>query len=209
MNSVIFDSPNKKINNLEINNPQQNTLISSREDLLMKNLIQFYSHAYNLDQMLPILQGTFAISLRVLDWFVTNYAKQYDIVYNIKKGDQIRQFVVHCNYKAQLKGYSKKQFDPFCRRKRIYFEYGNGQEIETTVGQLNFFKWAIENKILDYVQNNLETIIQDMNLRGSKSNQKPDGLYTEIKPKSKKKELSISATKTVSKHNVTVTVKFN
>ena len=45
-----------------------------------------------------------------------------------------------------------KQFDPFCRRDRIQFNYGKDKYIITTVGQLNFFRWAIENKVLDYIK---------------------------------------------------------
>ena len=56
------------------------------------------------------------------------------------------------NYKSQLKAFSKKQFDPFCRRKRIKFDYEKSKNIITTIGQLNFFKWIIENKILDYIK---------------------------------------------------------
>lgn len=185
-------------------NPTSN--IVSREELLMGGLVQFFSQPYNLNQLLPILDGTSPLSLRVLDWFVTNYSKQYDTIYSIKKGDQIRQFVVHNHYKAQLKGYSKRQFDPFCRRKRVFLEFGVNQEVETTVGQLNFFKWAIENKVLDYVQNNLQVIVDDMNLRGSKAKKEKVPGETGL---STKKELSISATKTITKHDVVVTVKFN
>lgn len=176
--------------------------ICNKDDEIMKTLIKFYSQSHNLDQLLPILQGTSKISLRVLDWFVTNYSKQYDIIYNIKKGTTTRQMVVHSGYKAQLKGYSKKYFDPFCRKKRIYFEYAVGKEIETTVGQLNFFRWAIENKIIDYVTEHLQTIVNDMNLRGSKSSKSTNGV------KAKKKQLSVSATKSISIHDVTITVKF-
>jgi hypothetical protein len=201
-----------KLNNIknatdDIKDTKASSNIISREELLMGGLIQFFSQPYNLNQLLPILDGTSPLSLRVLDWFVTNYSKQYDIIYSIKKGDSVRQFVVHNHYKAQLKGYSKRQFDPFCRRKRVFLEFGANQEVETTVGQLNFFKWAIENKVLDYVQNNLQTIVDDMNLRGSKA--KKDKEKDGSKPLSTKKELSISATKTVTKHDVVVTVKFN
>ena len=34
----------------------------------------------------------------------------------------------------------------------------------TTVGQLNFFKWALENKVIDYINNNLTKIDKDMNI---------------------------------------------
>jgi len=199
MNAV---SENLSINKEKsIQNPFGESIVS-RDELMMKHLLSFFSHPYNLDQLLPILEGTSPISLRVLDWFVTNFSKQYDVIYKIKKGDQTRQFVVHNNYKAQLKGYSKKQFDPFCRRKRIFLEFGEGKEIQTTVGQLNFFKWAIENKVLDYVYNNLQTIIDDMNVRGSKA-------HKTAGEKRVKKELSISATKSLTRRDVTVTVKFD
>ena len=66
--------------------------------------------------------------------------------------------------KGQLKAYSKKNFDPFCRRERINFFYNTDKSITTTVGQLNFFKWAIDNNILDYINEHLEKIDSDMNL---------------------------------------------
>ena len=58
---------------------------------------------------------------------------------------------VYNSYKSQLKAYSKKRFDPFCRRERIKFINHNNDEIITTAGQLNFFRWVIENNILDYI----------------------------------------------------------
>ena len=74
-----------------------------------------------------------------------------------------KEFLVYQDYKLQLKGYSKKQFDPFCRRSRINFYYNDKESFITTVGQLNFFRWIINNKILDYINSNLKKIEQDMN----------------------------------------------
>lgn len=175
--------------------------ITSKEDLLMKSLMIFYSNEHNRSQLIPIVEHTSPIALRVLDWFVTNYSKQYDIMYNIKDNNGIRQFIVHSNYRAKLKGHSKKLFDPFCRRCKIDFEYDENHIIETSIGQLHFFRWAIENKVLDYVYNNLETITEDMKLRCSNSKNRD--------PNKPKKELSISAAKTITKHDVTVTVTFS
>ena len=42
-----------------------------------------------------------------------------------------------------------------------------GKHIQTTIGQLNFFKWAIENKIIEYIDENYESIEKDMNSRNS------------------------------------------
>ena len=182
--------------------------IITKDELLMGGLLKFFAQSFNLDQLLIILEGKSILSLRILDWFSTNYSKQYDIVYNIKKCDTIRQFMVYNHYKAQLKGYSKKQFDPFCRGKRIFLNLGEGKEIETTVGQLNFFRWAIENKVLDYITKNFTEIKDDMNLRGSKAKDRKE--KQEIaKKEGQKRELSVSAIKTMTKHDIIVTVKFD
>jgi hypothetical protein len=76
---------------------------------------------------------------------------------------------VYVDYKLKLKAYSKKRFDPFCRWDRITIPYKNGTFIQTTIGQLNFFKWAIENDIVQYIEQHYETIEDDMNARNSTS----------------------------------------
>ena len=83
---------------------------SSKQSLLMSTLTKFYSNQINVNRMLPIIKQKTNISLRVLDWFVTNYSKKNDIVYEL---DNKLYFNVYLSYKAQLKAYSKKQFDPF------------------------------------------------------------------------------------------------
>lgn len=148
-------------------NPQKSRQATiKREEILMRSLVEFYSYSANLEQLLPVLLKKSKISLRILDWFVTNYSKEYQVCYQIiHLGQRTKRFSVYDSYKAQLKAFHKKLFDPFCRRRRIYFEYCKGCEIETTVGQLNFFKWAIQNKVLDYVETHLDRIIQHMSLK--------------------------------------------
>jgi len=102
------------------------------------------------------------ISLRVIDWFVTNYSKKYNIIYDVKMNNKKMKLNVFTSYKSQLKSYSKKYFDPFCRRERITIK-NNGKEIVTTYGQLNFFKWAIQSNIIIYIQDNYTKIEKDMN----------------------------------------------
>lgn len=99
------------------------------------------------------------VSLRLLDWFVTNYAKKYNtMIYNGKTNP----LKIYLSYRAQLKAYSKQQFDPFRRRERISFIYDNNKSLETTIGQLNFFRWVIDNNILDYIVENIKSIELDM-----------------------------------------------
>ena len=155
------DSKNFSISSDKIDNFFK--IISSKKDLLMQSLISFFTNRTNLDQVVPIISGHSHISLRILDWFVTNYSKKNNIHYQITVNNKIKNFIVYLDYKAQLKAYSKKQFDPFCRRERISFIDHDMNELITTVGQLNFFRWAIENNILEYIIENYDVIESDMN----------------------------------------------
>ena len=144
---------------------------TTQNTLLLTNLLKFYQQNDNLDVMLQIINGHSKISLRIIDWFATNYAKKYFTVYAINneysKGS--RRFKVYVDYKLKLKAYSKKRFDPFCRWDRITIPYKNGTYIQTTIGQLNFFKWAIENDIVQYIEQHYGTVEDDMNARNSTS----------------------------------------
>jgi hypothetical protein len=132
--------------------------IKDKKDMVLPNLYDFFKQDDNIQKMLPIIMGESKISIRVLDWFVTNYSKNKKLYYKIDD----KTFNVHMDYKSQLKGYKKKLFDPFCREKRIPFYYSDDQYVITTIGQLNFFKWAISKKILDYVNDNFNSIYKDM-----------------------------------------------
>ena len=134
--------------------------------------------------------------------------------------------LVHNNYKGQLKAYSKKNFDPFCRRNRIRFYYDDNKYFITTVGQLNFFKWALENNIINYIQKHIKDVENDMNLRCEiikkvSTKIKKDGCVdntlineqkikkTGITTRKKRKEISAAASKTLSIHNLPMTINFD
>ena len=182
-----------------------------QNELLMGNLINYYNNDNyrNLDRILPIINGESKVSLRIIDWFSTNYAKKHFVVYSLvnNAGDPTR-FKVYMDYKLKLKSYSKKRFDPFCRWERITFPYKNNSMIQTTLGQLNFFKWALENKVIDYLDNNYSDIENDMNNRNSTAKNKTNDNTKGNKTRKKREELSISASKSIKKENVEVIVKF-
>lgn len=179
---------------------------NTQNDLLMKNLMNFYETNNNLEKMLKIINGESNISLRIVDWFATNYAKKNFTVYNIPKDDKIIRFKVYFDYKLKLKAYSKKRFDPFCRWDRITIPYKENNSIQTTIGQLNFFKWALENKVVQYIEENYEHIEMDMNKRNSSSKKKdPNGNKT----RKKREELSVSAVKSIKKEDVEIIVSFD
>lgn len=133
--------------------------IVCKQELIIQSLQQFYTNRSDLVEILKILEGESEMSLRLIDWFVTNYSKYHNISYIHKS----QEFFVYIDYKNQLKAYSKKLFDPFCRRERIMFQLSNIPAFITTVGKLNFFRWAIEKGILDYIKMNLVKIEKEMN----------------------------------------------
>ena len=185
-------------------------------DLLLTSLTSFYDKNENMEQLNIILSNQKKISLRLIDWFITNYSKKYNIIYLIYVDDKgnktliedtsiVTQFNVYNSYKSQLKAYSKKQFDPFCRRERIIFNCKDNT-IPTTVGQLNFFKWIIMNKVIDYIDSNINEIENDMNisLKNIKQNyKKTDNLR---KPR---QELSKSALRGLNKVPMKVSIHFD
>ena len=211
------------------------TNYTTQNDLLMTNLMKFYDENNNLEKMLKIINGESPISLRIIDWFATNYAKKFFTVYEVGAN---RRFKVYTDYKLKLKAYSKRRFDPFCRWDRITIPYGNGTFIQTTIGQLNFFKWALENGVVAYIEAHYSDIEDDMNARnstsrrnnattpvaheaeetedveqheehGSSSSSSSSSSNNKNKTRKKREELSISATKSIKKETVEITVSFN
>lgn len=146
-------------------------------ELLLNSLTTYYGrHTTHRNVLYDIVNGVSPLSLRVIDWFVTHYAKTYNVVYWINDEDgsiseqptsdvRFRKFNVYLDTRAQLKSYTKLHFDPFRRHERISFVLETApvlKVIETTVGQLNFFRWALHNQLLEYIQNHLVEIEEHM-----------------------------------------------
>lgn len=194
------------------------TTCKTQNELLLNNLLNFYENRDHLKKMIAIINGESNISLRIVDWFVTNFSKKNFTVYEIENhlGEPAR-FKVYNEYKLKLKAYSKIRFDPFCRWERIRIPYDDDNYMETTLGQLNFFKWAIENRIIDYIEENYDIIEADMNTRNSTSRRKsssPVDVSSTAsggcgKTRKKREELSVSACKCIKKETVKIVVRFN
>ncbi len=133
---------------------------ASPRDLMMVALSRFYSDPARIERVVPYVTGQSDESLRLIDWFVTNYARHKHVV--IWNPTTSTPFNVYLSYRAQLKAYSKQMFDPFRRRDRILFNFGGDRSVETTVGQLNFFRWMLLNGVLDYIVAHREDIERDM-----------------------------------------------
>ena len=199
--------------------------LTTQNDILLNKLMDYYNQNKNLNKMLKIINGESNISLRIIDWFATNYSKENYIVYNIiNSNSKEERFKVYNDYKLQLKAYSKKRFDPFCRWDRITIPIEDNIHIQTTLGQLNFFKWALENKIIDYIEENYQEIENDMNLRNNinkkiknfsiNSNSSEDSVssndsnYSNNKTRKKRQELSTHAVKSIKKEDLDITISF-
>jgi hypothetical protein len=170
--------------------------ITSQDQWVLHRLETYYTtHPDALAHLRDILNGTSTISLRVLDWFVTNYSKKNNVSYMTTTG---RHVIVYLAYKARLKAYSKRMLDPFCRWDRIQF-----QGVSTTVGQLNFFAWVHEDEIFQYLQAHLDEVQADMDARMQSKKQATDGT------RRRRHELSNSATKSMKRHDVRIVVQFD
>jgi len=49
--------------------------VNTQKQLLLDNLMEFYKTKENLTKMMNVINGESKISLRIVDWLVTNYAK--------------------------------------------------------------------------------------------------------------------------------------
>lgn len=171
------------------------------EQVKMTNIISFFKNRCNLEILQEFIskenkKTKDKLSLRLVDWFVTNYAKQFGVIYDIRRPNgKIIKFFVWIEYQSWLDSEGKSKFDPFRRGKNsgklIDLEYEEGKTLQTTLAQLNFFRWAIKNGIIDYVRNHTNEIYQDMCNRGSNSKKTANG---------KKRQLSVSVSKTLGKH---------
>lgn len=154
------------------------SFFTNKELCYYKMIDKFFKNCTQeqISLMLGIINGTAEISLRVLDWVVTKYSKRY-IDFDIKSKTNGEIFDMHISYKSQLKSYKKRYFDPFRRRKKFHYNYDKSAQdktVYTTLGQLNFFKWAISNDIIKYVQYNINNVIHFMNTSNKEDKKKKD-----------------------------------
>ena len=185
--------------------------IPCRRELLIRSLQRFYNTRTDMKEVIDLLQGSGDISLRVMDWFVTNYAKKHNVSYTLLN----QEFSVYLNYKAQLKAFSKKLFDPFCRRERIEFQCENFTPFITTVGQLNFFRWCLEKDIFKYIRLHHQDILRDEKTsRSPNSTQSSTSTMTietasSSKTRRRRTEKVPNTAKCMHKHETEITLEFN
>ncbi len=96
--------------------------------------------------------------LRLLEHLVTTYARDTGPICWVLPDGTL--FNLGASYRVQLKAWGKECFDIFRRRERLSIQIPSGVGasqaaaplLETTVAQLNFFRWAVENGVLEYAR---------------------------------------------------------
>ena len=114
-------------------------------------------------ELVPRLNRTHPVSLRLLDWLVVDYAPQRGIAYRMYVPALGRETIVvmHALYTTWLNRWRRSHYDPFRRRHRIYFEL-DGETYSTTVAQLHFFYMARMFGFLEYASRHLDDILPHM-----------------------------------------------
>lgn len=163
-------------------------------NILLNQLKNFYQIDKNINTLFRILNHNNIhknnkenkISLRLIDWFVTNYCKKNKIIIEKKEKNKTNHINIYNSYKSNLKAFSKQLFDPFRRKNELFLNYTStskvtftedkflykNNHIKTTIGQLNFFKWIIDNHIYEYIKLHKKTIENDMIISQKENNKK-------------------------------------
>jgi phage tail protein X len=163
------------------------------EELLLNSLENYYTeNPQKKEELKNIVDGKHKLSLRLIDWLVTHYAKVHNIFYWIYKANEgiydkcpldmadsknVKKVNLYLDYRAQLKSYAKVNFDSFRRHNRISFciNFDKNEFIETTIGQLNFFRWAFSNNVIEYATQHYDKIYDHMINNNSYGKQKING----------------------------------
>ena len=197
--NIEYDSDDDSYDNLVEDNDEDvpddfepTTFFKSQKQLCYYKMIDKYFKKCSLDlreKMVKIINSESIISLRVLEWVVTKSSKK---AINIKLSDN-EYYSINIMYKAQLKSYKKKNFDFFRRDRKFKYIYDKdtNKKVITTLGQLNFFKWALSNNIIDYVEKHYDQINNAM------INYNKEEKIKKIEKHKKKKKIEIKILKNI------------
>ena len=115
-----------------------------------------------LEEIVPILERKSYMSLRLIEYFVMKYSRRHHSCAMVEQNGVRRFSFFYAEYKSFLLSYPKKLFDPFRRNDNSLALDFNGRQVQTSIGQLNFFKWAVHHGVLDYIREHLQHIQDEM-----------------------------------------------
>lgn len=110
------------------------------------------------------------VSLRCIEWLSSSYSRRNDVSYYVPKPEGGRTlFHLHSSYKSQIKAYTRKNFDPFKRKTSVSIflpsmakTKQSGDQVESTVSQINFFRWVYDYNVLQYATKHSAEILHDI-----------------------------------------------
>ena len=129
---------------------QMSSMLTLQQQELGKLLSQQLTVEWADEILIPVISGAHAVSIRIMDWYVTNYTLAHGTSYRWEdpRSKESRVFSVHLEYGTTLNSKGRLLFDPFRRGPRVLFSGSNGMVHESTLGQLFFWQWVTRYKVL-------------------------------------------------------------
>jgi hypothetical protein len=150
---------------------QVDTGATERELHCLSELAKWYSEQRISELLQPLGHpGGIGVSLRALEWFVTNYARRKCVFVSARVDGDVVPRRISSLYRQSLAVYGRRLFDPFNRSRRVLVEAANGEVLKSSCGQLNFIHWAEENGVIAMARSlklDLEHDMSNLNKRKS------------------------------------------
>ena len=127
-------------------------------NLLERKLRTFFDDSSRATIAIAVLTDRSTYPKRTIDWYITTYTRRHSVFIQTPSG---RLVDLHSSYKAQLKSFSKRQFDIFKRGTEIVFKL-NDTTCHTTIAQLNFARWFIDFGVYKHFSENKRAIEEEM-----------------------------------------------
>lgn len=186
--------------------------LAEKDCQLLSRVVEHYTPEFVNRVLVPVVQQSFKVSLRALDWLCVNFAKEHNVVFY--KGTKDAEVASSDNlvnlsfrYKDTLNEWRRLLFDPFRRRQRIMFTW-KGQHHETTVAQLHFLWWADKNKALSLALMDIDQIEEEMN-KSLKKSRDEKRQCKRLGKKRKRQQLTTSPTSRCVVYPIPTIVHFN
>lgn len=141
-------------------------MLSRSDEVLLESVLEWFNeNPFHVNTFISIVKRKNGMSLRVIDWLVTNFSKTHSITINSHGIPRD----LYRDYHKNLSSLNKCNFDPFCRRQKLKIVLFEKEERSTTVGQLTFFRWFCKNNVISYLEKNKKLIEDHMKFSEKRS----------------------------------------
>tara|TARA_Y100000591_G_scaffold328948_1_gene356532 strand:- start:6613 stop:7137 length:525 start_codon:yes stop_codon:yes gene_type:complete len=124
--------------------------------IVQESLVNFFKCENNFKKLNDIISNK-NTQPRLLDYYITQLSKNDPQFIYISKDSYEGVIDVYTSYKLMLKSYHKKSFNLFDKAPIVTLQK-NDVTITSSVSKLSVYKWLIENKISDYIEDNIDMI---------------------------------------------------